>query len=135
MAAPLGGASPLNSKKIQDREDAIRRRLKLDDLRANMKGGNTSFPKKGSRTAIKPGGKPARTQQQSFIKGAKEGFTKSDYGVLEGAAIPYQIGKQNVIPGRTGTKPVVNPPTALKPRTAKKVTPPPPTATKPKIGG
>lgn len=137
MAAPMGGASPLNTKKIKDREDAIRRRLKLDDLKANLGNDKTNFPK--GKTAIKPGGITPKHKIQHYIKGAREGFSKSDYGALAGAAIPYQIGKETILPGRSADKPsimrrAVKKPTMptvppKKPRTANKP------QNMPKIGG
>lgn len=69
------------------REDAIKRRLDRENQKARL-GAKT----KG--TNISPGKskfKPTKYKEQ-YIKGEKEGFTKSDYGAEKGAAIPYQIG-------------------------------------------
>lgn len=92
MAAPMTAASPTRSSAILAKENAIKAKLNKYNV-ANKKSATAQATKK-----LKPWlkGKKAHTSTAFYntqsIKGADKGFTKSDYGVGAGAAIPYQIG-------------------------------------------
>jgi hypothetical protein len=81
MAMPMTSASPSRSKLILDKENAIKRRLAAQ----NEKNKTSAYNKITKRSSS--GYRDYNTQS---IK-TGNGFTKSDYGVGNGAAIPYQL--------------------------------------------
>lgn len=76
------------SEKLQ-RQAAIQRRLDKENKAAEV-----GAKVKSSKMTPKGGKFTPTNYQEKYIKGEKEGFTKSDYGVGAGAAIPYQIGSK-----------------------------------------
>lgn len=92
MAAPMTPAQPTRSQEIKAKEDAIKKRLDAANkpaaakATANVARDLASLKKKGKT------GTASSSYSAKSILGADKGFTKSDYGVGSGAAIPYQIG-------------------------------------------
>jgi len=82
------------NSEIASKRNAIQRRLTQ-----NSAAGKNSATQAANIEAAKlrrqnKGGKVTKKYTQEYIKGEKEGFSSSDFGVGKGAAIPYQIGKK-----------------------------------------
>jgi hypothetical protein len=97
------------NREIRAKEDAIKRRLQRsnDNNKKSAQKSAAALANKAKGTG-KTFTKSYTTQK---ILGADKGFTKSDYGVGAGAAIPYQIGdsKSTVAIKATGGKPKPKP--------------------------
>lgn len=113
--AVIGGAGVSRDRAILLKENAIK--AKLNKYNQTNK---TSAQTKLNKTVADYGKKKppkSRTFTQQYatqsIKGADKGFSKSDYGVGAGAAIPYQIGSGQSTASATynppGTKPKPKP--------------------------
>lgn len=122
MAAPMNAASPTRSNAILAKENAIKAKLATWNT-SNKKSSQTKLNKTVANYAKKKPPKPRMFNQQystQVIKGADKGFAKSDYGVGDGAAIPYQIGNQQAtvsakyVPPKAKPKP--KPKLPVKPR-------------------
>lgn len=91
MANPTPQVSKADKAKIASKEAAIKRRLSKDNAKAK---GKALASVKSQAVKNKGSGKTfTKSYTGQGIAGKDKGFTKSDYGVLEGAAIPYQITK------------------------------------------
>lgn len=98
MAAPMTPASPLRDQEVMQRENAIKKRLNAanqknkikatGEVAADMSAWKKKHPKGGTHIASK-------NYTTQGILGADKGYSKSDYGVDQGAAIPYEIGTTN----------------------------------------
>lgn len=98
---------------IKAKQSAIQRRLD----KSNAKNKAAAEKKAGK-------GKTA-TWNTQYVKGKSQGYTKSDYGVGMGAAIPYSVGttKKNNKPP-TKPKPPTTPPRDLPSNTKPGMNPP-----------
>lgn len=67
-------------KQIAVKHGAVKRAIQASNSKASKKA-KDSIKKKGTAS-----------YKEQYLKGSKQGFTKSDYGVGKGAAIPYQVG-------------------------------------------
>jgi LysM repeat protein len=85
MAAPMTPASPMIDQDALNKQTAIQRALDKTNLGNQSTARQKIDPKKGG----------SATYSEQYIKGPSEGFTQSDYGTDNGAAIPYQIGTKN----------------------------------------
>jgi hypothetical protein len=81
MAAPMAAAAPMKDPAVKAKEDAIKRRLDADNTKAKWNANKALVTKKSGTSQY----------DVKKIAGADKGFTQSDYGVGDGAAIPYQI--------------------------------------------
>lgn len=78
-------------KEIREKERAIARRLEISNAK------NLKNAKKG------------KNYTTQYIKGAREGFSRSDYGAGEaGAAIPYQVGTKTQKKTSRPTRPPIS---------------------------
>lgn len=99
---------------IKAREDAIKRRLE-ETNKKNKDTATKTLDKRLKDMALKGKyGKVTEKYQTQQILGADKGFTKSDYGVGAGAAIPYQIGTAEKTVSRESVRP--EKPRAYKPK-------------------
>lgn len=112
-------ADASRESKIQAQQAAIQRRLDIKNNQA----------KRGSKNIVKGGKGSADNYQYSYIRGADEGYSKSDYGIGGGAAIPYQVGTKTRNAGRIFNPPkskppakVYRPPAGAGPKTRKRYT-------------
>jgi hypothetical protein len=81
----MNPAQQMRSKEIAKRERAIKDRLSKNNA-ANLKKA-----------------KVGKAYNYEYLKDEREGFTDSDYGVGDGAAIPYQIGSAKVTKPKKGS--------------------------------
>lgn len=110
MAAPMKPAEPTRDQQITAKENAIKKRLQKRNTTNQIKAkgqvaAELSKMRKGHRR-----GDVVRKYQTQAIRGSKEGYAKSDFGVGAGAAVPYQIGTYtNLEAGSTKPKPKLPP--------------------------
>jgi hypothetical protein len=104
MAAPMTPASPFKSNAILAKESAIQKRL--DQINNASKDKATSQLAKDieARRKAHKSGTVTRKFDTQYIKGANEGFSQTDFGALQGAAIPYQIGTKTNTVSEDATK-------------------------------
>jgi nucleoid-associated protein YgaU len=107
MAAPATPASPSRDAQIKAKEDAIKRKLAKDSSGDKAK----ALKLAQAKAKLAPGTGKKFTAQYTTknILGEDKGFSKSDYGVGAGAAIPYQIGSGRASVSATATKPKPKP--------------------------
>lgn len=103
---------------IKSKEDAIKRRLEKDSSAAKSKAQQAASAK--AKLAKGTGKKFTVNYNTQSILGENKGFTKSDYGVGAGAAIPYQIGSGKGSVSATASKPAPKPKPKPKPKPASK---------------
>jgi hypothetical protein len=93
----------MRSDAIMAKENAIKARLDKTNNLNKVKAQSSvakelAALKKRGRTGV-----ASRSYESQGILGADKGFSQSDYGVGAGAAIPYQIGTNQVkVSGATG---------------------------------
>ncbi|MFE1145192.1 LysM peptidoglycan-binding domain-containing protein [Streptomyces rochei] len=96
------GGTDNRSAEIKARENAIKRRLEQESSKAR------SAALKDVRSQAGKAGGTGKTFTKNYttksILGENKGFTKSDYGVGNGAAIPYQVGNATAKVSATATK-------------------------------
>jgi hypothetical protein len=105
MAAPMTPAEPTRDAAIKAKENAIKSRLSRLNTTNKLAAQKVVNKQRSTYAKNKPAkGKTFMKQYNTqAIKGAKEGFTPSDYGVGAGAAIPYQIGESKATASATYT--------------------------------
>lgn len=101
MAAPMTASGVMKSTSVRDREIRAKENAILARLsRTNSNNRLSAQNKVNSQARAYGKRKPVKgktfvsSYETQKIKGADQGFSKSDYGVGAGAAIPYQIGIQ-----------------------------------------
>ncbi|MFE1914986.1 hypothetical protein [Streptomyces anandii] len=92
MAAPMKAAAPTRSQQILAKENAIKNRLNGINTQNRVKA--TAQVSNDIKKLLKKhkSGTVTKSYKTQSILGANKGFSKSDYGVGQGAGIPYQIG-------------------------------------------
>lgn len=112
MAAPMTPASPTRDQQIVAKENAIKKRITWNNTKNRLRAtadANKEFTKKKGKAPV------VKTYDTQKLLGEKEGYTKSDYGIGQGAAIPYQIksGKDTVVKSKAARDAAKNPPPKL----------------------
>jgi len=98
--ADLQGSA--REKAIKAKETAIQKRL--DSANSKSKEAAVKDVKAQAAKAKGTGKTFNKNYSTEAILGSNKGFTKSDFGVSNGAAIPYQIGKATGKASATATK-------------------------------
>lgn len=89
MAAP---GIPSRENEIASKRGAIERRLNQKSAAGKNSATQAANIEAAKLRRQNKGGKVTKSYTTDYIKGDKEGFSRSDFGVGKGAAIPYQIG-------------------------------------------
>lgn len=118
MAAPMKPAEPTRDQQIKAKEDAIKRRLASDSSKAKATAQSKVNKAAAARAKLGKYGTVTGSYDTKKILGSKEGFSKSDYGVGAGAAIPYQIGSGKGSVSKTINKPKPKPKPRPKPKSS-----------------
>lgn len=96
MAAPMTPASPLRDQEVQQRENAIKKRLDAANQKNKIKATGEVASDMAAWKKKHPKGGGGHISSKNYttqsLLGAKQGYSQSDYGVDQGAAIPYKIG-------------------------------------------
>lgn len=109
MAAPATPAGPYRNPEIAAREKAIKDRLAKLNGASKTKATSTVAAQLAAMKKKKQYGNISQKYDVQSILGANKGFAQSDYGVDQGAAIPYQIGTKQEAISASNLKPTPKP--------------------------